>query len=260
TSSSREQTRKARSSLNEARARHGSRSRPWRPGLTRSQQPLEGLAHGSLAAGASRDPVRSLANLTNRVLRGQRQARAPPRPQVVQVISHHCYLGPVQSEARHQLAQHSALVLHALVDFADAELRHPTGDRRRGSSRDDSDREAGPSRLDHGEAVLDVEALVMLAGWSVVKSPVGQDSIHIEDEEPDARRRLSRDTLHRILARRMSWSRITPAGRPTASVTMRWVIARSSITESAVAASSSSPISRGFGLMHSSARQSRSEP
>src|SRR5215470_15879053 len=90
-----------------------------------------------------------------------------------------------------------------------------------------------------GEAVVDVEALRLLAGGAVDEPAVGEHSVHVEDEQADARGAGSGG--HTILASRMSCKRITPAGRPSSSVITRLVMCPS-IMASAVVASSWAPI------------------
>src|SRR5258705_13884683 len=101
------------------------------------------------------------------------------------------------------------------MNLDDAELAHPPGHRRRGASRDDRDLDAGAPRGLYGQSVTDVKVLDLLARGAVDEDAVGEDAIHVENQEADpgspppgaARSRAPSGhlRLHTILARRISW-------------------------------------------------------
>src|SRR3990172_4459507 len=179
-----------------------------------------------------------------------RTAPSPPPPRAARRLD---------SEPRHHLQQTLRLVRDPLMDLANAELGHPARHRARRAPGDHPDLEPGPEGGLKRPAVMDVEALDLLAADAIEEPAVGEDAIHIEDQEADARG-ASRGGPHTILARRMSCRWMTPAGRPASSVMTRLVMAWASITDRALAARSSAAMRFGSRVMHSATGRSRIEP
>lgn len=149
------------------------------------------------------------------------------------VVAHIRDLVGRKAEPAEERGKKLRFVFDPLVNLLNTEVGHPTGNGRGGPSGNDSHLQPRELSACQGETILDVKDLPLLAARTVVQSSVREDSVNIENQKPDGsrstRERPGRSSGagsgHTILARRMSWRWMIPAGRPRASTMTSWVMA-----------------------------------
>ena len=194
---------------------------------------LHSLAHGPGTPGAPGHPVGDAPHLGRRIGGSEGQPCGGQERQIWKIVSHVGHFGGGETEPGEKLGEELHFVHDILVDFPDPQVGHPAGDSRRGTPGEDHHPKPGSLGSHQGEAIPDVEDLPVLPARAVVKSPVGEDPVNVEKQEPDGPRSTpkravrSRGTVggHTILARRISCRWMIPMGRRRGSTTISWVMA-----------------------------------
>src|SRR5690606_2736717 len=178
-----------------SRPRAGILCRPRRPHLPQrllpeaatAQHQLAQLARGALSSLAPGDEVHRVLHLMHGVGGTCGPADPGEGTQIVGVIAHVRRGLGRDPDLVEQRRESRPLVLVALVDRHHPELAtahfHLTAAAR------SENRGRQPDQTGHHDAVavLDVEALEGLAFRSVIQAAVGEDAIHVEDQQADAR-------------------------------------------------------------------------
>src|SRR6266850_1946332 len=223
----------------------------------RLQHELRDFAHGATAARRSRDPVHSRTHLRHRVR--HRCRKTNPRK--------YCKIGPIVTDVAaaqrvhagivQQVLEAGHLVARALQNTLDAEFacthRHYLGLAR------SEYRYLDPALTQQLDAVTvaHVEGLHRLAARAVVKAPVGQHAVDVENHQANLCGALDRS--HRILAAMRS-CRCSAPTRWVPSTTSNWLRNVLSSRRAASAASASGPIDNGLRVITSATRKLRTSP
>ena len=121
---------------------------------------------------------------------------------------------------RKQLIEGGALVMHALEQVANAQIRSAPCHQRRLARADDRGCYAGLLQQLDTVSIQHVERLDHFAVGTIVQAAVGQNAVDIENHQADARGAGSGKIFHQItLARVRSWICSAPTSLPSLSAT-----------------------------------------
>jgi len=152
------------------------------------QQSVTDLAHCAAAARQPGDMVGRRLRARMRI--GDRKGQ-PDRTQqrhIRFVVADESRLRRRHTDLQRQGAEIPDLVPAALDHVPDAELPAAARDGRRPASRNDGDADPRARQGPQSVAILDVEALQLLAADPVVQAAVGEDAIDIQNQQANRRR------------------------------------------------------------------------
>ena len=149
----------------------------------RSEQMLDRLAHRSPATRQSRDQGRRRPDFSAGVGHGDSDAAPGDHRQVRQVVADEGGLLPGDTALREHGGRRRQLVVHTLPHDPNAELTGPQLHHVARAAGHDAGLAAGPLPELEPQAVTDVEGLRLDALVVPGHAAVGQDSVHVEQQE-----------------------------------------------------------------------------
>ena len=161
---------------------------PGRLSRARRQQPVAYLAH---CPAATRKPCRVMRRCPCTgmgVGDGKRQSDRAQQWDVRRIVTNERALRGRHTQLCRQGAEIAYFVGTSLDHVPDAEFPAAARHGRRAAPGNDGDNDAGVRQRLQAVAVLDVETLQLLAARAVIHTPVGQHSIHVQDQQANGGR------------------------------------------------------------------------
>lgn len=149
----------------------------------RGQQPVTYLAHGAAAPRQSGYMVCGSTGAGVRISHCESQSDLAQQGNIRDVITNECTLRGCHTEPHGQGAEVVHLIATALDHVGNGEFAAATRHRRRAAPGYDGDIDAGMRQRLQSVAVLDVEALQLLAARAVIQAAIGEHAIHIQDQQ-----------------------------------------------------------------------------